>query len=76
MYGVDMVENSGAPDWCKFFFNLNPMTPIIKIYRQILYYKEVPHLQTLCFALVMGIVFIIVGELLFHKLQKGFAENF
>jgi ABC-2 type transport system permease protein len=71
-----MVENSSAPDWCKFVFNLNPMTPIIKIYRQILYYKEVPHLQTLGLALVMGIVFIFVGAVLFRKLQKGFAENF
>ena len=30
MYGVDMVENSGAGDWLILIFNLNPMTPIIK----------------------------------------------
>lgn len=76
MYGIDMVENSSAPDYCVFLFNLNPMTPIISIYRQILYYKEVPHLNTLLVALVIGIVAILVGEILFKKLQKGFAENF
>ncbi|MBO5459998.1 MAG: ABC transporter permease [Lachnospira sp.] len=76
MYGVDMVENSSAPDYCVFLFNLNPMTPVINIYRDILYYKTVPELQTLLVALGMGILFIVIGEFLFKKLQKGFAENF
>ena len=76
MYGVDMVENSGAGDWLILIFNLNPMTPIIKIYRQIIYYGEVPELGSLALALIIGIVFIVVGEVLFKKLQRGFAEEF
>jgi ABC-2 type transport system permease protein len=71
MYGSDMV-----PDWALPIFNLNPLTPIIAIYRQILYYKQVPGLSSLAEAFVVGIVFIIIGEILFKKLQKGFAENF
>ena len=42
----------------------------------ILYYKVVPELSDLLLSLVMGIVFIVIGELLFTKLQKGFAEEF
>lgn len=76
MYGVDMVENSGAGDWLILIFNLNPMTPIIKIYRQIIYYGQVPELGSLALALIIGIVFIVVGEVLFKKLQRGFAEEF
>ena len=75
-YGVDMVENSGAGDWLILIFNLNPMTPIIKIYRQIIYYGQVPELGSLALALIIGIVFIVVGEVLFKKLQRGFAEEF
>jgi len=71
MYGSDMV-----PDWALPIFNLNPLTPIIAIYRQILYYKQVPGLSSLVEAFVVGIIFIIIGEFLFKKLQKGFAENF
>ena len=52
------------------------MTPVIEIYRDILYYGNVPQMSSLLLALFIGIVFIIVGELLFKKLQKGFAENF
>ena len=49
---------------------------IIKIYRQIIYYGEVPELGSLLLAVIIGIAFIIIGELLFKKLQKGFAEEF
>lgn len=76
MYGVDMVENADVGHWMVVLFNLNPMTSIIKIYRQILYYKEIPDLQILLLALAMGIAFILFGEFLFKKLQKGFAEEF
>lgn len=71
MYGSDMVQ-----DWAMPIFRLNPMTPVIEIYRDILYYGNVPQMSSLLLALFIGIVFIIVGELLFKKLQKGFAENF
>lgn len=76
MYGVDMVERSSAGKWLVMMFNLNPMTPIIKIYRQIIYYGEVPELSSLLIAVAVGVVFIVVGEILFKRLQKGFAEEF
>ena len=76
MYGVDIVERSSAGKWLVMMFNLNPMTPIIKIYRQIIYYGEVPELGSLLIAVAVGVVFIVVGEILFKRLQKGFAEEF
>ena len=76
MYGVDMVERSSAGKWLVMMFNLNPMTPIIKIYRQIIYYGEVPELGSLLIAVAVGVVFIVVGEILFKRLQQGFAEEF
>lgn len=71
----DAAEKMGWPQMVTLY-NLNPMTPIITIYRNILYYQTVPHINTLIEALVIGIVFIVIGELLFKKLQKGFAEQF
>ena len=76
MYGSDMVENADVPQILKTVFNLNPMTPIINIYRQILYYKKVPDLSTLVVAIVTGIVFVILGAIIFRRLQRGFAEEF
>lgn len=71
----DAAEKMGWPQMVTLY-NLNPMTPIVTIYRDILYYQNVPKINTLIEALVVGIVFIVVGEILFKKLQKGFAEEF
>ena len=76
MYGVDMVENANVPQILKTIFNLNPMTPIINIYRQILYYKQIPDLSTLLVAIITGVVFVILGAIIFRRLQRGFAEEF
>ena len=70
MYSSEMVPAELLP-----VFRMNPMTPVIEAYREILYYKTVPDLSTLVSAAVFGIVVLAVGELVFSKLQKGFCEE-
>ena len=70
MYSVDSV-----PEQLRTIFMLNPMTPVILCYRDILYYKQVPQLRNLLLSMGMGIVFLIVGWFLFDSLQKYFAEE-
>lgn len=70
MYDVSMVPEKLAP-----IFRLNPMTPVIIAYRDILYYKQRPDLSTLAQAIILGLVFLAVGAVLFRRLQKGFAEE-
>lgn len=70
MYSVDMVPEQFLP-----IFNLNPMTPIIIVYRDILYYKTIPQIATLFQAFVIGILAVLVGNGIFSKLQKGFVEE-
>lgn len=70
MYGIDMV-----PDEYLFIFNLNPMSPIIVAYRDILYYGRIPHMETLISALVFGILFAILGFIVFGRLKRNFAEE-
>ncbi len=74
MYPQEMVEDA-LPDYMLKIWNLNPMTPIINAYRDILYYKTIPHLSTLITAVVLGIIVLIIGEIVFVKLQRGFAEE-
>lgn len=64
-----------VPEEYKTILQLNPMCSIIECYRSILYYKEIPDISTLGLAVVYGVVILVVGELLFSKLQKGFAEE-
>lgn len=70
MYGADMV-----PQQYKVLFYLNPMTPIISIYRDILYWKVIPDIGTLLYSTVLGVICVVAGYFIFNKLQKGFAEN-
>ena len=64
-----------VPEQVQFLFGLNPMTPIIVAYRDILYYAKVPAMGTLVNATVFGVIILVLGYLLFQKLKKGFAEE-
>ena len=70
-----MYSSERVPEEYKSLFMLNPMTPIIEAFRSILYYKEVPQMHTLLSATVFGLFFVVVGEIVFSRLQRGFAEE-
>jgi len=70
MYSIDQVPEPLRP-----IFNLNPMTPIIIAYRDILYYKKAPELTTLLQAIVLGGILLVVGGLTFSRLKRHFAEE-
>lgn len=70
VYSIEMV-----PERLRPLLNLNPMTPVINAYREILYYKQIPEFENLVWALVLGLIVLGIGILVFNKLQKGFAEE-
>lgn len=69
LYSVDKVPDNLLP-----IFLLNPMTPVIVAYRDILYYKEVPHMSTLIHAGIMGLAILVLGVYIFSRLKRRFAE--
>ena len=70
LYDYEMV-----PEEYRLIFSLNPMTPVISAYRDILYYSKVPDLTTLLSAFAMGVAVLIVGWFTFAKLKRRFAEE-
>lgn len=77
MYSQQMVEEQLiSHPVLQRIWNLNPATPMINAYRDILYYKRVPELDTLVSALTLGIVILLLGYAIFRQLQKRFAEQF
>ncbi len=70
-----MYDKSIVPENLMPIFNLNPMTHVIECYRAVLYEKKIPDLTTLLSAAGLGILILIVGMLVFNKLQKRFAEE-
>lgn len=70
VYTIDMV-----PEKYLGLFYLNPMTNIIGAYRDILYYNKMPGFGNLGVILTWSIGFIVVGYIIFQKLQKNFVEE-
>ena len=70
MYGLEQV-----PEEMQWVFNLNPMTPVIIAYRDILYYGKVPKLETLTKAAIFGAIVLVTGILVFGRLKRHFAEE-
>lgn len=70
MYGLEQVPEKIRP-----FFQLNPMTPVITAYRDILYYGKAPELATLMQAIIFGIVILLLGWISFDNLKRHFAEE-
>lgn len=67
------IETISDPAVQKLFY-LNPMTSVIIAYRDILYYAKIPDFSTLLIALFFGVTSLVIGELVFSRLKKRFAE--
>lgn len=70
MYGIDMVPEGIF----RKIFELNPMTPVIINYREILYYKTAPNERYLVMGIAYAVAFLLIGFGVFRKLQKRFSE--
>ena len=69
-YSLDLV-----PEEYLFLFKLNPMLYIIGLYQQILYYKTVPLTEYLLKASLFAIVSLLLGRVVFNRLERRFAEE-
>lgn len=70
LFSVDMIP----PSFMKVFF-LNPMTPIILSFRDVLYYGQAPDWRMLGISLLIGLLLVLFGSQVFHMLEKNFAEE-
>lgn len=71
LYSMDMFAGSkiGA------IIQLNPLTPIINSYRNILYWGVAPQFKSLLYVLIGSLLLCCIGLKIFRKLSKGFAEE-
>lgn len=70
MYSIDMVPEGVF----RKIFELNPMTPIIINYREILYDKTLPTIRYMGIGGLYSILFLLVGFFVFRRMQKRFSE--
>lgn len=70
MYTFDFL-----PDVVKPIFRLNPMTGVMEAYHQVLYWKTIPIGTGIKYSAVFAIIILVIGELVFYKVQDNFAEE-
>lgn len=70
LYEVEII-----PEQYRHLIYLNPMTGIILSYKDILYYKRLPELDTLGGAFGIGMVFLLFGFVFFNRMQRHFVEE-
>lgn len=70
VYAADTIPNEFA-----WILKLNPMTYIINGYRDIFYNQTMPDIKAIFILMGILILVIVIGYLIFNKLQKGFAEE-
>lgn len=70
MYNMDYV-----PEQYRKLVVLNPMTPIVEVYHQILYYRIIPTTNYLLLAFVESTIVLIFGFVIFAKMDRNFAEE-
>ena len=69
MYDINIGDGK-----LKAILQLNPMTSIVTSYRDILYRGSVPEIGALGISLGVGLVFLVIGFIVFGKLKRRFSE--
>lgn len=70
MYNIEYV-----PEQYRKYIVMNPMTPIVEIYHQLLYYRMTPTRNYWIIAIVAAVFTCSIGFITFEKLTEGFAEE-
>lgn len=78
-YGTPIVyelSQFSSQSVLSFLIRLNPMTTIMNSYRDVFLYHQIPDLGALAIVGVFTIVVVLIGYVIFTKLEIGFAEQF
>lgn len=70
LYPVSMV-----PERFLKLLYLNPMTPMVLAFQDVLYYQRAPHLDTLIIVVAYALIALVAGYFIFQRLQRNFVEE-
>lgn len=70
LYSISMI-----PERFLGIYKLNPMVAIMQGYQDILYSKTWPDFKSLGIVFLVSVIVLVIGYLVFNKLQRRFAEE-
>lgn len=76
-YATPILYSSSMFDkgWFIWVFRFNPFAHLINAYRDIFYVHEIPNVVNLLILLGVSVIALIIGYMIFKKLEKRFAEE-
>lgn len=75
-YATPIVyQGEMLPKKFQIFLKLNPMAQLVEAYRSILYYHRLPDMTMLVIWGLGSVALLVVGYLIFKKLEKSFVEE-
>ena len=72
IYDLSLLDGAGI---LGKIIRMNPLTILVTSYRDIFMYHVWPSMKQLGAVAIIAIVILIVGYMVFKKLEKGFAEE-
>lgn len=67
--------SSMLPEKFQWAMKVNPMAVLVEAYRSVLYYHQLPDFKLLGIWVVMSLLFLVLGYMIFKKLEKSFVEE-
>lgn len=75
-YATPIVYQANMlPEKFQWVLNLNPMAQLVETYRSILYYHQMPNWLMIGIWGTVSVILLILGYLIFKKLEKSFVEE-
>ena len=65
---------SSIPSSYRFYLNFNPLTPVIEMSRDVLYFGKMPDLNEVLFCWIVSLLIVTLGFAFFQKTRKGFSD--
>lgn len=65
---------SSIPLDYRFYLNLNPLTPLIEMSRDVMYFGDTPPIYEIFICFIISLLIAFLGYVFFQKTRKGFAD--
>ena len=72
VYDLSLLDGAGV---LGKIIRMNPLTIIVMSYRDIFMYHVWPPMKQLGAVFILALVILVIGYMVFKKLEKGFAEE-
>ncbi len=75
-YATPIVYQANMlPEKFQIFLKINPMAQLVEAYRSILYYHQLPDMVMLTIWGLGSLAVLVIGYMIFKKLEKSFVEE-